>query len=104
MGNRALARTLSIVKVLSCRRVQGIFKDQFLPLVPSLGVYPFGLAWEECSHEDRGRQPGGRTAEHLSPGQKQILKLQLNVCVLEMVNLDFSLRWLFNKGGYPAKS
>lgn len=41
MGNRALTR---IPSVLSCRRVQHIFKDQFLPLVPSLGVYPYSLA------------------------------------------------------------
>lgn len=44
MGNRALTRTPSVATVLSCRRVQHIFKDQFLPLVPSLGAYPYSLA------------------------------------------------------------
>lgn len=34
------------VEVLSCRRLQCILKDQFLPLVPSLGVHPYSLAWD----------------------------------------------------------
>lgn len=41
-----LARTLPVIKVLSCRSVEHIFKAQFLPIVPYLGLYLCSLPWQ----------------------------------------------------------